>query len=83
MVKIVDMLVSDLYESIALWKSIPELCFPAAFDTEERLTKFLNKNAGFSTVAKLDDKIVGALLCGNDGRRGFFYHIGVNPSLRK
>ncbi len=26
---------------------------------------------------------MGDLLCGNDGRRGFFYHIGVTPQLRK
>jgi ribosomal protein S18 acetylase RimI-like enzyme len=83
MIIITDMLISDLEEAIALWDSIPELHFPAAFDTPERLERFLAKNKAFSTIAKSDGEIVGALLCGNDGRRGFFYHIGVKPQLRK
>ncbi len=83
MVEIMDMSVSDLKQCIELWDSIPELKFPSSFDTEKRLTKFLNKNDKLSTIAKYNGEIIGALLCGNDGRRGFFYHIGVNPKHRK
>ena len=78
-----DMTVCDLKQCSNLWGSIPELKFSLAFDTEERLTRFINKNEGFSTIAKYNGKLVGALLCGNDGRRGFFYHIGVSPKHRK
>lgn len=83
MVEIMDMSICDLKQCIELWNSIPELKFPSAFDTEKRLGKFLDKNKGLSTIAKYDGEIVGALLCGDDGRRGFFYHIGVIPKLRK
>jgi len=83
MVSILDMSVNDLEESITLWSSIAELNFSAPFDTVERLTRFLQKNEKLSSVAKHENKIVGALLCGNDGRRGFFYHIGVDPNYRK
>ena len=83
MVTIADMAASDLDACIELWQGIPELNFPSAFDTVERLTRFLNRNEGLSSIAKIDDEIVGALLCGHDGRRGFFYHIGVKPQLRK
>jgi len=79
---IADMLLNDLEASIKLWDSIPELHFPAAFDTPERLARFLAKNEGLSTIAKADGEIVGALLCGSDGRKGFFYHIGVKPQMR-
>ena len=80
---IADLLLSDLAEAIALWDSIPELNFPVAFDTPERLTRFLQKNQGLSTIARIDGEMVGALLCGHDGRHGFFYHIGVKPQLRR
>ncbi|MCL2507963.1 MAG: GNAT family N-acetyltransferase [Oscillospiraceae bacterium] len=83
MIKITDMLERDLQEAIALWESIPELVYPSSFDTVERLTRFLRKNENLSSAAKLNGQMVGALLCGNDGRRGFFYHIGVEPQFRK
>ena len=83
MVKILDMSTSDLIESIKLWESIPELKFPSAFDTAERLTRFLHKNERLSSIAKTENAIIGAVLCGNDGRRGFFYHIGVEPQFRR
>lgn len=83
MVEIMDMSICDLKHCIELRNSIPELKFPSAFDTEKRLEKFLDKNKGLSTIAKYDSEIVGALLCGDDGLRGFFYHIGVIPKLRK
>jgi ribosomal protein S18 acetylase RimI-like enzyme len=82
MVSIQDLTVSDLNEAISLWRTIPELNFSVEFDTEKRLLRFLLKNQNFSTIAKLENQIVGALLCGNDGRRGFFYHIGVSPDFR-
>ena len=77
------MCLSDLEASIALWSSIPELHFPAGFDTPERLTRFLLRNEGLSSIAESDGELVGALLCGHDGRKGFFYHIGVKPDLRR
>lgn len=83
MVQITDLLARDLKETIELWGSIPELNFPFAFDTPKRLTRFLNRNKGLGSIAKIDGKIVGALLCGSDGRRGFFYHIGVLPLFRR
>lgn len=82
MIKITEMTKSDLKQAIALWDSIPELGFSKTFDTEIRLARFLSKNEGFSCVAKEGGRTVGALLCGHDGRRGFFYHIGVNPEFR-
>ena len=33
-------------------------------------------------IAKIDDKIVGSILCGHDGRRGCLYHVCVDPDYR-
>ena len=36
-----------------------------------------------SVVAVEDGKIVGAILCGHDGRRGCLYHVCVDPDYRR
>ncbi len=83
MLEITNMSCNNLKLAIRLWNSIPDLGFSLIFDTEERLTNFLNRNHGLSSVAFWDNEVVGALLCGHDGRRGFFYHLGVAPKMRR
>ncbi len=83
MIVIEEMRISDLPCAITLWSSIPELSFSATFDSIERLTKFLSHNTGLSTIARTENSIIGAVLCGHDGRRGFIYHTGVESAYRK
>ena len=51
-------------------------------DSREGVTRFLERNPGISVVAVEDDHIVGAILCGHDGRRGCLYHVCVDPDYR-
>ncbi len=74
---------NDIENSIDLWKNIKELGFSPEFDTKDRILRFLQKNPNLSTVAESDEKIVGTLLCGSDGRRGFIYHTGVDKFYRR
>ena len=67
----------------ALWETVPELGPSRAFDTAVRLSAYLLCNPGFSTVARLGNQIVGAAMCGHDGRRGSFYHTAVLPVYRR
>jgi len=46
------------------------------------LERFLVRNPGLSWVVEADDQLVGTVLSGHDGRRGFIYHLAVAPSLR-
>jgi ribosomal protein S18 acetylase RimI-like enzyme len=73
----------DVDEAYALWTSIPELGASRFFDTRDRVMAYLDRNPGFSSVARDGDRIVGAVMCGHDGRRGSFYHMGVLPEFRK
>lgn len=52
-------------------------------DTPEAIALFLERNPGLSLVA-LDTavKIVGAVMCGHDGRRGYLHHLAVTPAAR-
>ena len=73
---------ADAEGACALWYAIPELGVSRSFDTPERIRAYLQHNPGFSSVARQDGRIVGAVLCGHDGRRGSFYHLGVLPENR-
>ncbi len=51
-------------------------------DSREGITAFLRHNPGLSFVALSDGKVVGAVLCGSDGRRGYLHHLAVAPPFR-
>ena len=71
----------DFEATLALWKSTEGLGNGPG-DSVEALSRFLERNRGLSLVAT-DGKIVGALLCGHDGRRGLIYHLAVAPAYRR
>lgn len=56
-------------------------------DTRSAIAAYLERNPGMSAVA-IDaasggGSIVGAALCGHDGRRGTLHHVAVEPSYRR
>ena len=72
------------YEGVkALWMSIKGFAIRSIDDSKEGVTRFLNRNPGTSVVAVEDGKIVGAILCGHDGRRGCLYHVCVAKEYRR
>ena len=48
----------------------------------EGVERFLARNPRTSVVAVEDGKVVGAILCGHDGRRGCMYHVCVHEDYR-
>jgi ribosomal protein S18 acetylase RimI-like enzyme len=53
-------------------------------DDAPAIARFLARNPGVSAVAvDPDGTIVGAVLCGHDGRRGFVYRLAVAPERRR
>jgi ribosomal protein S18 acetylase RimI-like enzyme len=81
-VEIIDFSAGGYDEAIALWKRCEGIGLSDA-DEREPLTAFLLKNPGLSFVAKEDGTIVGTCLCGSDGRRGYLYHLAVDPAQRR
>ncbi len=51
-------------------------------DSKEGVGRFLERNPQTSVVALEDGKVVGAILCGHDGRRGCMYHVCVHEDYR-
>ena len=75
----------DDYEAVhALWMTIHGFSIRSIDDSEEGVRQFLQRNPGLSVVAvNSDDEVVGAILCGHDGRRGFIQHACVSPDFRR
>lgn len=51
-------------------------------DSSAGIEAFIARNPGMSFVALESDRIVGALLCGHDGRRGYLHHLAVEKTQR-
>ena len=74
----------DDYEKVyELWKSCAGMGLNNLDDSKEGIEKFLKRNPDTCFVAEVDNNIVGVIIVGNDGRRGYIYHTAVNPQYRK
>ncbi len=76
------MKISDYEQVYNMWLSCTGMGFNNVDDSKEGIEKFLKRNPTSCFVAIEDDIIVGAVIAGNDGRRGYIYHLAVNPNYR-
>ncbi len=77
------MVISD-YESVyELWLSCKGMGINNIDDTREGIERFLERNPDTCFVAEWEEAIVGVILAGFDGRRGYIYHTAVLPEYRK
>lgn len=81
--KIRQMTMEDFEEVHHLWMEIHGFGIRSVDDSKEGVERFLKRNPTTSMVAEVDEKIIGAILCGHDGRRGCLYHVCVEESYRK
>ncbi len=71
------------YEAVyALWCGCEGMGLTEA-DSREGTEKYLLRNPGMSRVALDGDRVVGAVLVGHDGRRGYLNHLAVSPDCRR
>ncbi len=77
-----EMKVGD-YDSIRkIWEEIPGLKLEEA-DSKKGIEKYLTLNPNLSYVASSGGKVIGTVLCGQDGRRGYLQHLCVIDEYRK
>ena len=74
--------IADYDSVLKLWKASEGL---ALRDVDERpaIRRYLRRNPGMSFVHEVGGEVVGAVLCGTDGRRGFLHHLAVAPGHRR
>jgi ribosomal protein S18 acetylase RimI-like enzyme len=76
------MAIADYQKVYILWDKTEGLGLSDA-DEKGNIARFLDRNPGTSFVAYDGNLLVGALLCGNDGRRGYVHHLTVRESHRR
>ena len=77
-----SMQIEDYDQVYALWMTIHGFSIRTIDDSRDGVERFLKRNPGISVVAEMDGKVVGAILCGHDGRIGFLYHVCVHEDYR-
>ncbi len=82
MINIRPMTIDDYDEIFAMWQITSKRALSSA-DSREQIERYLKRNEGLSLVAVADGKIVGTVLAGHDGRRGFIHHMAVLPEYRR
>jgi N-acetylglutamate synthase len=80
---IIDVLSIADYDSLrALWASIGGIVLRSA-DSRPAVARYLDRNPGLSFVARRNGRLVGGVLSGHDGRRGYLHHLAVEPAERR
>ena len=74
-------LMSDYEKALVVWNGVEglEIC---EGDSREEIAKYLRRNPKISRVAELNGALIGAVLGGHDGRRGWIYHLAVAQEYR-
>ncbi len=80
--KIRIMHISDYEQVYQLWLSCAGMGLNHLDDSKEGIERFLNRNPETCFVAETEQTIVGVMIAGNDGRRGYIYHTAVHPDYR-
>jgi len=71
----------DFDDAYALWKRTEGMGLSCS-DGPTAIERFLVRNPGLSFVASLEGRLVGTLIAGHDGRRGYLYHLAVGEDVR-
>ncbi|WP_394145636.1 GNAT family N-acetyltransferase [Vibrio atypicus] len=76
-----EMDISDYSQVIELWSETEAMLLREA-DSRENIGRYLIRNPGLSFVALDREVVVGAILVGTDGRRGYVQHLAVDSRCR-
>lgn len=76
------MRIADYDAVIELMQQTPGISFRDA-DSRESTARYLERNPGLSFVCELDRQLVGCVMSGHDGRRGYLQHLVVLPAHRR
>lgn len=81
-IEIRTMTIEDYDGVYQLWMGIKGFAIRSIDDSRQGVDRFLKRNPTTSIVAVRQNEIIGAILCGHDGRRGCFYHVCVKQEFR-
>lgn len=76
----------DDYDAIfELWNSTEQSrrALNPVDDSREGIERYLKRNPETCFAAVINDRIIGVILTGHDGRRGIIHHMCVHPDFRR
>jgi N-acetylglutamate synthase len=71
------MSIEDYDKVYQLWTNTEGMGMRSLDDSFQGIEKFLKRNPTTNYIAQVENKIIGVILCGHDGRRGYIYHTAV------
>lgn len=75
--------IADYDKVYALWLSCKGMGLNNLDDSRNGIERFLKRNPETCFVAENSGEVIDVIIAGNDGRRGYIYHIAVNPEYRR
>jgi ribosomal protein S18 acetylase RimI-like enzyme len=80
---IIERMKIDDYDEIhQLWSNTSGITLRAIDDSLDGIKRFLKRNPKNNFICRINGKIIGCILAGHDGRKGFIYHTVINESDR-
>ena len=76
------MTIEDYEKVYHLWLSCEGMGLNNLDDSKDGIARYLDRNPDTCFVAEESDEVIGVIIAGHDGRRGFIYHTAVNPNYR-
>ena len=77
-----SMITDDSDAVFELWANTADMGLRSLDDSREGVNTFLKRNPKTCFVALDGSTVVGSILCGHDGRRGYIYHTVVRDEYR-
>jgi ribosomal protein S18 acetylase RimI-like enzyme len=72
----------NLYEDvISIWRKAG--ISVGSTDTRKEIQRMLKRNPDLFLIGRLNEKVIGVVMGGFDGRRGYIHHLAVKPDYQK
>lgn len=81
-IKIRKMTIDDYNKTYQLWLNTSGMGLNSIDDSRDGISKYLLRNPDTCFIAEKEDEIIGAIMSGHDGRRGYIHHTAVKESER-
>ena len=79
---ITKMTIDDYEDAFKLWSNTEGMGLRSLDDSRNGIESFLQRNPNTNFVCKDGNELIGVILSGHDGRRGYIYHAVVSPKYQ-
>jgi ribosomal protein S18 acetylase RimI-like enzyme len=79
--KIENFMLENYKDVLSLWKKT-EITITSS-DSEKEVERMWRQNPDLFLIGKVDEHVIGVVMGGFDGRRGYVHHLAVDPNYQK